>query len=212
MFKQLVVRGAVFGMLTILEPGSSREEKTLCRCQCGNEKLIRGQNIVNGKSRSCGCRVGIAARERLIVHGKHKTPEYSSWCSAKARCHNERHPRYAEWGGRGIAVCDRWRNSFQAFLNDMGPRPAGSSIDRIDNSRGYEPGNCRWATAREQSLNRPSWTRLLSMNGVEKSLSGWAEDLGISPASLRGRLGAGWPLEMALTAPRGARRAGLEVR
>lgn len=139
-------------------------------------------------------------------HGGAGSLEYNTWLNIKARCHNQNHPRYPEWGGRGIRVCDSWRNSFPAFLKDMGPRPSDKhSIDRIDGSRGYEPGNCRWATRREQAENRPSFNNLITFNGKTQSLTAWSREVGISRESLRSRMESGWPVERALTEPRSPR-------
>jgi hypothetical protein len=105
-----------------------------------------------------------------------KTSEYLTWLNMKRRCHETHNPAYPRYGGRGIAVCDRWRHSFVAFLGDMGPKPGPRhSIERIDNDRGYEPGNCRWATPLEQSRNKRN-SRLITAFGETKTLSEWADD------------------------------------
>lgn len=118
------------------------------RCDCGREGVGTTQNV--RKSPSCGC----LQRETATTHGKTLTGTFLSWKSMKARCRNPRVPDYPRYGGRGITVCDRWYESFDAFLADMGDRPDGLTLDRIDNDRGYEPGNCRWATKSDQSRNR----------------------------------------------------------
>lgn len=192
----------------MLESAAKRFDKVLCLCECGKKKRISGDNLVSGNSKSCGCVVAEKARQRMLKHGKSKTPEYFAWVNAKARCHRKTHPRWAEWGGRGIAMCDRWRNSFDAFLADMGPKPApGYSIERKDNDKGYEPGNCVWATAKEQSSNRPTWTRVIEFGGVTMTLTAWAALVGISRESLRDRIDTGWTIHQALTTPKGGRRA-----
>lgn len=139
-------------------------------------------------------------------HGGAGSGEYNSWCGARARCHDSQHPRYAEWGGRGVRMCERWRESFAAFVEDMGARPErGMSLDRIDSARGYEPGNCRWATAEQQSANRPTFVRSITYDGKTQTLSAWAREIGLSRKSLEGRL-ASWSVEAALTTPKGKKR------
>lgn len=127
--------------------------------------------------------------------------EYRHWISMKTRCNNVREPRYAEWGGRGIKVCPLWESDFEAFLRDVGPRPSTEhSLDRIDNSRGYEPGNVRWATRAQQQRNTRR-NRLLTFRGKTQPLIAWCEEVGIAEDVLRKRVRMGWPTERALTAP-----------
>lgn len=141
----------------------------------------------------------------LFKHGMAKTPEHNAWCLMKARCHNLNHPRYTEWGGRGIVVCEEWRYDFVAFYRYLGPKPSPlHSVDRIDNEKSYEPGNVRWATKQEQAANRPTWCNYLTYRGARKTLSEWARELGIARESLRGRLKYGWSIEKALTTPKRA--------
>ena len=121
------------------------------------------------------------------------------WKSMIQRCHNPRNPSYPSYGGRGVHVCDRWRSSYAAFCADVGPRPAGLTLDRIDGARGYEPGNVRWATKREQALNR-STTKLITYRGRTLSIADWARRAGLSSQTLHSRLTLGWPMRRALTA------------
>lgn len=121
------------------------------------------------------------------------------------RCLNPRDRCYKNYGGRGITVCERWRNSFEAFYEDMGPRPKGASLDRTDNSKGYEPNNCRWATQAEQSRNKRT-NRMITAFAKTMCLSDWAEEVGIPLGTLRYRLASGWPAERALTDPPASRQ------
>lgn len=129
------------------------------------------------------------------------SPEWSAWASMRSRCELSTHPAYPRYGGRGIQVCARW-GVFENFLADMGRRPSSEhSIDRIDNDRGYEPGNCRWATSTEQARNRRS-NRQLTIEGVTMSMASWGDRSGVSARIIRDRLNAGWDLEEAVFTPR----------
>lgn len=146
--KRLNLKGRKFGCLTVLSFAGTRSMRTLwrCSCDCGRRLTVRGGDLTEGKSTSCGC--------SRIVHGQLNTPEYSVWRGMKARCRNSRRPGYKYYGGRGIRVCARWRRSFISFLADMGRRPKGRSIDRKNNNGDYTPRNCRWATPEEQRNNQ----------------------------------------------------------
>ena len=140
-----------------------------------------------------------------LVHGMARrgkmAPEYQIWAAMKRRCYNPNVADYYLYGGRGIRVCDRWRDSFKAFFEDMGKRPEGGySLDRINSSGDYTPENCRWATALEQRWNRRD-TKFVSFNGVSKPLGEWARIYGISVSRLCIRLWRGWSVERALTEP-----------
>jgi hypothetical protein len=126
--------------------------------------------------------------------------EYWAWECMIRRCGTPWHKSYPQYGGRGIAVCELWKRSFPAFIAELGPKPDGYSLERIDNNRGYEPGNVRWATQKEQARNRRS-NRLLSLGSETKPLIAWAEEYGIHPDTLRNRLRNGVPLSEALTKP-----------
>lgn len=140
------------------------------------------------------------ARALRTSHGLSGTRTYLSWQAAKERCHNPANPNFVNYGGRGIVVCERWRHSFEAFLADMGPRPAHTSLDRIDNGGGYAPGNCRWATKREQNNNTSS-NRVLAHGGQSQTIAQWAAQTGLHPRALAHRIRRGWTVERALTTP-----------
>jgi hypothetical protein len=129
-------------------------------------------------------------------HGLRYHPLYGRWLGMSQRCNDPAHVRYADYGGKGVTVCERWR-SFPNFLEDMGMPADGMSIERIDGNKGYEPGNCVWATTAQQSRNKSS-NRFYELNGKSQCMTDWAKELGISPTTLSERLSK-WPLERALT-------------
>lgn len=142
------------------------------------------------------------ARSRALTkHGRTETPEWKSWMHMKSRCFTPSDAKYPDYGARGITVCDRWRDSFENFLADMGPKPSRKhTIDRIDNDGNYEPGNCRWATNREQCNNRRS-NVILEFRGERMNATQWAQRLGVDPNRITARIRLGWTAERALTQP-----------
>ena len=130
-----------------------------------------------------------------------KSPEYGIWCDIKKRCHTQSSHAYADYGGRGIRVCERWRTDFAQFFADMGPRPsADRQIDRIDNDGNYEPGNCRWATRIEQARNKRN-NVFLTHWGRRLTIAEWAEETGFTDKQIQSRLKLGWSHRRALTEP-----------
>jgi hypothetical protein len=173
----------------------------LCRCDCGNEVVKRADVFKNVPYASCGCYNIELAVERLRTHGASFTPTYRTWVGMRMRCEKPSNIAFHKYGAKGIRVCDRWQ-SFENFVADMGERPTPKhSIDRIDGSRGYEPQNCRWATAREQALNFKN-NRRIEHAGKSLTAGQWSEITGIPEKTIESRVSRlGWSAEEALTIP-----------
>lgn len=172
------------------------------RCECGVAKIIQIASVKRGQSRSCGCYA--TELQKQVKHGHARagshTREYVSWSKMNDRCNAKPGTENWRWyGSKGISVCERWK-SFEVFLQDMGSRPEGCTLDRIDGTKGYSPENCRWATPKEQSTNSGS-VRLLTFNNVTKTSAEWARTMNISYAMLCKRIRRGWSVEKALTQP-----------
>ena len=200
MSKFIDLTGRKFGELTVVrrvENHRSGQAMWLCACSCGGEHKVTSHNLTCGDVRTCGCLSRKLAAEKITRHGRHNTPAYNSWRGMKDRCTNPKHSAYARYGGRGITVCDRWLESFENFYADMGDRPEGLTLDRIDNDGPYSPNNCRWASRKEQSWNS-SAVRLLDREGDARSISSWAESCGVNIATMLWRLKK-WPTNTAIT-------------
>jgi hypothetical protein len=195
MSKLIDLTGQQFGRLTPLDRAPNKSNLTMwrCSCECGNETVVYGQHLRDGKTQSCGC----LQQERSIKHGHcaggKRSREYQKWCSAKARCYCPGAGGFRNYGGREISMYPEWRYSFIAFYRDMGPCPEWCSLDRFDVDGNYEPGNCRWATRTEQARNRRN-NRYLEYDGVRQTLTEWAGYLGTSLSALGYRLKHGHTL------------------
>jgi len=187
--------GQVFGRLTALHDDFliGRNRWVNCLCSCGKTKSIRLSSLIRGYSASCGCYRIEQLKKNNSTHGYSRAGKVAStyviWSKMKGRCKNEKTKDFPNYGGRGIKVCDRWQ-SFESFLKDMGERPVGMSIERINNDRNYEKSNCKWATNKEQARNRSS-TRFIEFNGERRCISDWAEVYKIKRATLYARLKRG---------------------
>ncbi len=158
--------GERYGRLVVLDEadmihsGNQTHRALRCLCDCGKETVVRAYSLRQGKTQSCGCYLADILKTAPLTHGHTAngswSPTYMTWTAMLARCHNPKNSKYPTYGALGVTVCDRWRGrtGFQAFLDDMGDRPEGLTIDRIDVFGNYEPGNCRWATVAQQSMNK----------------------------------------------------------
>ena len=166
MSKPLKLKGRKFGRLRVLKQiKSSRDgySRWLCKCVCGRKTKVYGSNLINGYSTSCGHHKPLGVNRthgNAMSANKSETVEYRAWRGAIQRCCNPKNKDFKNYGGRGISVCRRWRNSFQNFLTDMGKRPSGRTLDRKEVNGNYTPNNCRWATWKQQANNRRKRVRL----------------------------------------------------
>lgn len=197
------ITGMRFGLLSVLGRDLALLSKRgevfwTCKCDCGNTHSVRSACLRKGVTKSCGCLRTTATHS--ITHGLSKTKEFKIWAEMRGRCRCPSQTSYKRYGAIGITVCKRWDESFQAFYDDMGPKPSpGHSIDRINPTGNYEPSNCRWATAKEQSMNtrRTVW---VEWNGERIRLRDLAERYGVDPeASVERYKRGNWPLERVLS-------------
>lgn len=197
--KFIDLTGKTFGLWTVIKRGSNLGNRVrfLCRCKCGTERLVKPNSLVRNLSKSCGC----IRIEKITTHGfsirvrstKLVHTEYQIWQGMIARCTNYNNTSYKNYGGRGITVCKRWLK-FENFLKDMGLRPEKTSLDRINNNKGYCKSNCRWATKEQQSNNRKD-NIILKYKGKSLSLSQWARYLKIPISTVQNRYRRGFSLK-----------------
>lgn len=196
---KLSLVGRTFGKWKVLRDGPPRilpcgryQRTCVVACECGTISTVLNSSLTGGKSRQCRiCRNAASVR-----HGLHGTLIYQRWAAMIDRCENPDRNGFHNYGGRGVRVCAKWRESFVDFLHDMGDCPKGLTIERIDNNRGYEPGNCKWATRKEQGRNRRSNT-VVTVRGFTGCLKAACEHFGISYDRVRRRLKDGWSIERA---------------
>lgn len=194
--------GQRIGMLILLEPTRmpSGRKAWVCQCDCGRTKIVATTNLGSKGPRSCGCRRGPRIHgwtSRDATFGQKAT--FYTWKSMIQRCDNPKHTMYEYYGGRGVKVCDRWRD-FMMFVEDMGERPEDLTLDRLDSTKDYEPGNCRWADQETQSMNKKS-SHLLTINGETKTIHVWAKENNIHPSTIKRRIRLGEDVESAVKRP-----------
>ena len=199
--------GETFGSLTVIRSivDLNGEQKFVCDCICGNQVAVKKSYLHRRANNPKRPRCSECSYRAKIKHGEtagHKpTPEHRTWSEMKQKCYSPTHHAYADYGGRGITMCDRWRYSFLNFLEDMGRKPSAKhSIDRINNDGNYEPSNCRWATALIQA-NNTRRTRKIRLYGANLSTQEWCRLLGMGRTTLRHRLNRGMPEREALLTP-----------
>lgn len=196
--------GLRFGSLVVISRSSHRSGKHVtweCACDCGNKSVVSGTKLRSGHTKSCGCAKVAEIVKRSLTHGKCMTPEYRVWTGIKSRCFGKKTRSYKDYGGRGVTMCKKWRDSFEAFYDDMGPRPSPDhSIERLDNDGNYEPGNCVWATRCIQCRNKRN-NVVVRFQGSEVLLMELCENLGLRHSLIRRRLYSGWNLDRALSTP-----------
>lgn len=187
-------------------PSGKKIVQYQCRCDCGNTTVVRGNNLKQGTAKSCGC----LKVENRIKHGLCGVPEHDAWSNAKRRCFSSSCQNFKDYGGRGITMCARWDDSFQDFIEDLGRRPHGLSLGRISNDGHYSCGkcwqcvqkgwllNCRWETMSQQS-NNTRRNVIVEIEGQKKTCTQLANECGIHPQTLAGRLHIGWDADLAVT-------------
>lgn len=190
-----------FGRLTVVSFVGVEKRKRIweCVCVCGNSTKQSTEVLMGGDVRSCGCLKKEITSKIFTTHGLSKTKEYGAWLSIKKRCYTKSTDRYYAYGARGITVCDRWLNSFENFVKDVGMAPSNKhSVDRIDVNKNYEPGNVKWSTDIEQANNKRN-NHYVTFSGKTQSLSAWAKELGLPYGMIQRRLYRGWSYEECFT-------------
>lgn len=206
MAKLIDLSGQIFDRLTVVKRGKNNGSRAtwICKCICGNKALVTGKSLRNGTTRSCGCLN--QENKPLLKHGytqnRQRPPEFNLWLNIKRRCLDPNDKAYKNYGARGIEMYQEWIDDFGAFFEYVGSRPTPEyTLDRIDNSKGYEPNNVRWATRAEQNRNKRT-NRMLTLNGKTQCLKDWANELGENENFLRSRLNKGMSLEDAISKPK----------
>jgi len=207
--KKLNLIGQKFGRLTVLSEAKTRKNWARfwrCKCVCGTEKEISQNKLRRGETKSCGC--WAKDHPARFVHGMSHTREHGTWNRLRYRCYDKNDPKYYRYGARGIKVCDRWlgSNGFENFYCDMGDKPKGTSIGRINNNGDYEPSNCRWENAKQQAQNR-STSMIVTYSGKTCCLKEMCEYHGLKYKTIFARIRYnGWSTIEAIETPIGGRK------
>lgn len=208
--------GVETSRLTVIKQVESRKDSSgatrgfwLCRCECGNEIITDGRHVRNGSVRSCGCLQkevvadnGRNSVDKRRTHGMTGTKLYHTWWNMKARCFDPNNKKFDCYGGRGIVVCDEWKDSFENFMlwSISNGYSDELTIDRIDVNGNYEPSNCRWVAWKEQCRNKRN-NKIITIDGEAKCLQDWCNQVGISPSTVEGRWKRGWDDKKAIFEP-----------
>ena len=206
MSKYIDLTGRQFGDWKVVRyAGTTKngQAKWMCECKCGTKRAVIGSNLRNRSSRNCGCIRAEKLKNKEETHKMSKSRLYNIWKEILQRTTNEKNKNYRYYGGRGIGICNEWRENFETFAkwsNENGYSP-NMTIERRDNSKGYQPDNCYWATMKEQSRNKRS-NHWLTYRGKTKTITDWAEDIGMKKTTLTNRINRlGWSTEKALETP-----------
>ena len=197
--------GQTFGRLIVIKQAKpvkhGQHAMWECLCNCGNASVVDGGNLKKGYTKSCGCLGAEKRKESVTTHGLSHTPEYKAWINIIKRCTDKGGIDFELYGGRGIKICDEWRHNFPEFFKHIGKRPSKKyTVERIDNNKGYKPGNVKWATSVEQANNKRS-NRLITFEGITMTLAQWGKHSNINYWTLKTRLQRDWPFSRAISEP-----------
>lgn len=202
--------GKKFGKLLVIkrvenyiQPSGAIKARFLCKCDCGKETIVDTSRLKSGNTKSCGCYKIEKTKEIKTKHGLKNTSIYAVWQAMKKRCYKKNNRAYKNYGGRGITICNEWKDNFLEFYNwaVSNGYKKGLTIDRIDNNKGYYPNNCRWADYKKQGRNTRK-NHILELNGEKHCISEWAEILCISQRKIYDRLNKGWAIDKVLSKKR----------
>lgn len=198
------ITGNTYSRWTVISFAEQRNGGSFwnCKCTCGTERAISGATLKAGLSKSCGCYKREVDVSKVYKHGLTGTDEHNIYMGMRQRCGTPSHRLYPHYGALGVKICDRWMESFENFLEDMGPRPSKKhSIDRFPDPAGnYEPSNCRWATSSQQNSNKRTF-QMITISGITKNIRDWSTHTGIKMQTIHARIRNGWTPQDAVTLP-----------